>query len=365
MEKKFVPEKIFLDKASRDFSLSKKILKKLKDVPVVIIDDVDGLLEDYKYKDDPIGSGKKALLLTRMNGSFIKPCPCTPAYVGCSYQIINADINCPYDCSYCILQQYLNNPLLTVHVNTHDLWSQLDTFLEKNDRTCRIGTGELGDSLVLDHITERSTEFIEYFRKKKKVLFELKTKSVNIDTLVQKDPPENVVIAWSLNSREMAREEEHKAPDVDSRIEAARNISDKGYKIAFHFDPLMLHPGWLEGYKGVVDTLLTTIDPKRIAWISLGSLRFPPALKTIIRRRFPETKMLSEELIRGKDGKFRYFKPLRLELYRKIFEYFQDWIALHTPFYFCMESQEVWEKVLKIKPREKEEVEKLLSLPPR
>ena len=365
MERKFYPERIYLEKASKDFPLSRKVIRSLKDVPVEVIDDTDALIYEFSMETDPIGAGKTILLLSRLRGSFIKPCPCTPEYIGCNYQIINTDLNCPYDCTYCILQQYLNNPLVTVHVNTPDLWSQLDEVLNHTKKTIRIGTGELGDSLVLDHITERSGELIEYFRKRDNAIFELKTKSVNIENLLEHDPPENVVIAWSLNSHEIALNEEKKAPDVDARIQAARSVSDRGYKIGFHFDPLVLYPGWEEGYLAVAESLLSTIDPKRIVWISFGSLRFPSSLKSVIRRRFPDARILCQELIKGKDGKFRYFKPLRLKMYRKILGYFQNWVTGGTPFYFCMESEEVWEKALKIKPRGEEEVEKLLCSPSR
>ena len=100
-----------------------------------------------------------------------------------------------------------------------------------------------------------------------------------------------------------------------------------------------------------------------IAWISLGSLRFPPQLKHTIARRFPESRIIYEELVAGKDGKLRYFYPLRKELYRTVIDHFRSVGGKDIAFYFCMEGERMWRDCLGKKIKGKEEVERLLSLP--
>jgi hypothetical protein len=53
----------------------------------------------------------------------------------------------------------------------------------------------------------------------------------------------------------------------------------------------------------LIDELYENIDPARIAWISLGSLRFPPAMKEKIIERYPHSKIPYGEFIRGQDQK--------------------------------------------------------------
>ncbi len=359
----YYPDKIFIQKKSRNFPLTEKILERTSHIPYSIIESAEELIADSASKKDPLRSGKKTLLITQQRGVFVKPCPCTPGYIGCNYFIVNTDINCPLDCTYCILQTYLDNPLITVHVNTEHLWRQMDLFLSRHrNRTIRIGTGELGDSLVLDHLTDRSIEVLDYFREKTNVLFELKTKTTNIANVLATPPSESVVIAWSLNSEKIAREEEKGAPSIEERLEAARSVIKRGYRVAFHFDPIIRHPGWDNDYAQVVEMMLTKVDPRKIAWISLGSLRFPPPLKEIIHKRFPQSRILYDELIRGTDGKFRYFKPLRIQLYESVVRNIRK-TGKKIPLYFCMESGEIWKKILKKEPKGKEEVESSLSLP--
>ncbi len=360
----FYPQRVFITKDSEPLPLTQRILKNLHHLPVEGIQNPQDLIEDIKMSRDPVAEGKKCLLVTLQKGSFVKSCPCTPQYIGCNYFIINSDLNCPLDCSYCILQLYLDNPLITVHTNSEKLWNQLDNFLNKRrNRSLRIGTGELGDSLALDHITERSKDFIRYFSARSHAQFELKTKTININNILGIKPPGNAVIAWSLNSHQMAQMEEVGTPDIYKRLEAARLVSRAGYRVAFHFDPVIYYQGWEEGYAEVIDDMMMRIDPKKIAWISLGSLRFPPALKSVIMKRFPQTKIIYEEFIEGKDGKLRYPKPIRLWLYERIVEFLRKAGGKKIPLYFCMESRDVWQEILEIKIRGKEDVQKLLALP--
>lgn len=360
----FLPRRVYIEKRSLDFPLTKRVLKNLGRVPAELITNPKDLIRDIKTSRNSIGDGKKYLLITRQQGEFVKPCPCTPHYLGCNYFIINLDLNCPLDCSYCILQHYLTNPLITVHVNLEDLWKQLDVFLGRNKkRILRIGTGELGDSLALDHITENSKSLISYFRGKRNAIFEMKTKTVNIKNVLEMEPAHNIVISWSLNSSRVAQEEEKGAPSLAERINAARRVTGKGFRVGFHFDPIIRYSEWEKDYGNVIKKLLETVDPARIAWISLGSLRFHPFLKTIIEERFPKTKIIYDELIQGKDGKLRYFKPLRIELYKKIIGFIKKWGGERIPLYFCMESEEIWREAMGWIPRGKEGLEDYLSSP--
>ena len=355
-------ERIFVDAGITGEALTRRILKKAKDIPVEITSDRRPVDDRIGAAKDPVGEGKKTLWLTRQKGGFVKPCPCTPGYVGCNYFIINSVLNCPLDCSYCILQDYLGPSPVTVFVNTEDMRRGWEAFLRRRSgRFTRIGTGELGDSLALDPLTRTAAEFIAYFKTKPFAFFELKTKTVQVQGILEVEPAENIVVSWSLNSAAIARLEERGAPSVWERIEAACEAVGQGFPVGFHFDPLVIHPGWEEGYGSVIERLLRTIPPARIRWMSLGSLRFSPALKRIFEDRFPGSRLPLGELVPGRDGKLRYFKPLRLGLYRRIVGLLRENGGGKIPLYFCMEDRETWRKVLKKNPGRKSDVETALS----
>jgi spore photoproduct lyase len=60
--------------------------------------------------------------------------------------------------------------------------------------------------------------------------------------------------------------------------------------VSFHFDPLIPHKDWREGYLRTIDLMDRYLKPTGIIWISMGSLRFMPDLKPIIRKRHPENR---------------------------------------------------------------------------
>jgi spore photoproduct lyase len=95
--------------------------------------------------------------------------------------------------------------------------------------------------------------------------------------------------------------------------------------------------------------LFAAIDWRRIAWFSMGVLRMTPALKRTMRERFPLTSLVTGEQVLCPDGKFRYFQPLRVAMYRKMLAWMRR-AAPTAKVYLCMESREVWQQVFGYAP---------------
>jgi len=341
----FQIERIYLDeKAEKDW-VSQSVLKGLPNVPVEKVQDKRPLIKQSLSIQDPIGVGKKILFLTHFYGKRLKPCPGTSRHICCGYYVINTSTNCPMDCSYCVLQGYLNNPFLTLYTNWDDLLQEIDAFASVNSQPfLRFGTGELSDSLALDSIFPISRVLVPFFGKQKNGILELKTKSAEVDHLLHLDHQGKTVISWSLNPPQMIEEEEMRTAPLEERIDAAKRCQEKGYPVGFHFDPIIYHERWERGYQETIESLFSRINPKRVIWISLGGFRYPPQLKGIAKERFPKTKIFLGELFPGKDGKFRYLKEIRVEMYQKMVGWLRE-VDPNLFIYLCMESKEVWEKV--------------------
>ena len=271
---------------------------------------------------------------------FFKRCPCSTKCVCCGYYIFNIGFGCPYECTYCYLQEYTNSPGIIIPANLNNYFDVLNRWTKK---PIRIGTGEWTDSLALDCITEFSPQLIEFFRCHPMITLELKTKSDNIENIIKTEPVDNVVISWSLNPQKFIEKNEFYTSDLKSRLSAAEKCVDAGYDVAFHFDPIVPYSGWENDYREVIDHLFDNIDGDRIRWISLGTFRFSRKLKKIIENRFPFSDILDGELMVGFDGKLRYSEKKRTEIYKKMIE----WIKKRSrrPFlYLCMENKKVWGK---------------------
>lgn len=277
--------------------------------------------------------------------------------------IIDQIRGCPLDCSYCLLQGYFGAAPVTVFVNLDGLWRELESFVRRlaGKRRPRIGTGEFGDSLALDPLTGLTADFLSYFRRQPGLVFELKTKTVEIEGLLGLDPPENVVVAWSLNAPSVAEAEEHGAPTVGDRLQAAARLQKKGYGLGFHFDPLVDFPGWEEEYEEVVDRLFRCVPAQSVRWISLGALRFPPGGRRLMETRFPDSPLPAGEFVVGLDGKDRYFRPRRVRLLRTVAEQIRRRGGGDVPLYLCMETPAAWKGSLKKIPGGKASLERSLS----
>lgn len=349
--KQYRPEIIFVEKEAQHQELTRAILSNLPGVPVEYIEDPEEVVSRIAKVQDPITEGKRRLLVTNYPGTFLKKCPGTKSLICCNYYIINFATNCPLECTYCILQGYLeNNPLMRVFANTEDMLSEIEQFLSSNrGRSYRIGTGELTDSLALDNITGFTRIIVPFFARQKNAVLELKTKTDLVDNLVVLDHGNRVIISWSLSPQRVIDEDEAEASSLTRRLKAARRCQDAGYWLSFHFDPIIIYPDWEREYQGVVDQLFSMVDPVRVSWISLGGFRYYPLLKQIIRRRFPRSKILLGEFVPCADGKLRYLKQLRVEAYRKLLTRIRKFYP-EMPVYLCMETKEVWERVFGFTP---------------
>ncbi len=306
---------------------------------------------------DDFASGKQLMILARNWGRFLGRCPAGRCAVRCcGYLVLNLTNNCPMDCHYCFLQDYLSNsPALTLYTNISEALEEVEFLLKSNPgRRFRVGTGEFADSLALDSVTGVSRQLVPFFAARETALLELKTKTTEISELLEMDPRGRVVVSWSLAPQKLIPEVERETAPLAARLAAARRCQEGGYKVGFHFDPLIDYPGWRRGYTEVVEMLCSAVDPRAVAWLSMGSLRLTRRLREIIRRRFPESPVLGGEYIEGLDGKLRLFRPARVAMYKLINSLLHRGMP-GVPVYLCMEPPEVWEQVFcRPAPREVE-----------
>ncbi len=187
----------------------------------------------------------------------------------------------------------------------------------------------------------------------------MKTKSNHVEHLLELPHGGKTVISWSVNPQEIIKKEELKTATLNERIKAARMASDAGYKVAFHFDPMIDYPDWEKGYQGLVEEIFDNVPPERVAWISLGTLRYISSLKSIVDERFPNSRVFLGEFVPGIDGKMRYLKKIRQRLYRNVQQKIEK-LAPNVPPYLCMESSQLWKNSMPKKPETAPEMEKIL-----
>ena len=404
-------ETLFMDRHLTPCEETEYIIEKTGLEPEYVTDS-RVVYDHVNAADDPIAKGKQTLYITENHGAVIKKCPGTSHYTCCDYTILHTGTFCTMDCSYCILQAYFHPPVLQYFMGQEKIFAALDELFAQN-KTFRVGTGEFTDSLIWEKISDLPAKLVKKFAGQKNSrqnlsikscssdsssilknfsILELKTKTVNIESLRNIDHNRKTVIAWSLNTPSVIKSEERDTASLNARLKAAKRCERWGYRLAFHFDPLVIYDGCESDYKEVIQSIFegvpnsepifnkykadskhedecsrkykndgtTGIHPESIVWISIGTFRFMPPLKQIIEKRFPNSKIPYGEFITGLDNKMRYFKPLRIALYQKIVSFIREY-APDVLIYFCMEDQEVWNKSLGFFPQIEGELGEMLD----
>lgn len=338
----FYPKDIFIEKSAWHSCLADRFRKAFPNSAYSEIRSLkDYLKTNRNFSIASYNKRRGAAFITYENYDFFKKCPCTKKAVGCGYNIFNLSFGCIFECTYCYLQEYTNSPGIIFPANLDRFFNEFPSYKR---RGMRIGTGEFSDSLMLDHIAGYSLPIVEFFKKHKDVRFEFKTKSNNIKNLLDTPHGGNIVISWSLNPQKMIDENELFTVSLKGRLRAAEQCAQAGYKVGFHFDPVIYFKGWEKEYEKVIGLLFDAIKPKDIAWISIGTLRFNPNVKHVIENRFPENKILDGELLPGFDKKLRYHEGIRHEIYRHM----SGLIFKHSkkiPLYLCMEDISMWQEI--------------------
>lgn len=328
------PKNFFIEESVLNTEIAKRIKSQFPESNFEIIKSYKEHLGKRQFGIEDYNHRLENFYIVREQYDFYKHCPCSMESASCGYFVVNLGSGCPYECAYCVLQDYINSPGIILPANIEDFFAAFKNL--RQDIRC--GSCELTDSLVFDHITGYSPLIVEFFRQYPKTIYEFKTKSNNINLLTSVPGAKNIIVSWSVNPQPIVETIEFFTAPLNQRLEAAQRCVNCGYRVAFHFDPIIYYRGWEVDYEVLVNTIFDTIDGRHIAWISIGTLRMTPRLKKIIENRFPDNTMLDEEFLVGHDGKLRYPGDVRASIYKNM----TSWIhkrCKDVPVYLCMEEK--------------------------
>lgn len=318
--------------------------------------DLGRIIEELK----PDYDSKEVLILKKFLGRKFQKCPGSNEVICCNYYLLNTCFNCLYDCTYCFLNSYLNSYGIVQFTNLEELVPAIEEFTACTDKIIRIGTGEFTDSLMFDEVTGISRNLINSTAHIKNLFLEFKTKSANIDHILDIENKGNTVLAWSLNTEKNIRDYEYGAASLEERLDAAVKAQSNGYYTAFHFDPIIKYNGYIDEYIAVVDSIFHNLDPEKIVWISLGCFRYSSGFKDIIKHKYSQERLTVEEMFPGIDGKFRYLKNERIEIFTAMKNRINKYSK--KPFvYMCMEGEEMWQNIFNVNYKTSEDLELAFS----
>lgn len=295
---------------------------------------------------DEFNTSKKTLWLTSFKGQFFKRCPGATqkkALTCCNYHVLNLGSQCNMNCSYCYLQSYLNAHVTKIFTNIDRALIELKEMADAYpEQSFRVGTGEVIDSLSLDTLTLYSRRLITFFNQYPNWTLEFKTKSAQVEQFLDLQTCGNTSVSWSINPPKVIEKEEHGTASLHERLSAARLCLERGYKVAFHIDPMIWHPDWKESYAFLAAELNRLFKASEVQVISLGTLRFQPEQRHMMRERFGlDSYVTSAEMFKSEGQKFRYDSHLRSEMFQFMIEQMRSYDK-NWNIFLCMETPETW-----------------------
>ena len=362
------PSEIIINEKVREDPITKHILSLCSDIELPIKYVPDSKPETIKAASEilsrehdgvlsMITSGKLVMHITPASNSALGEFVMEDHRMMCPEfdKLVLSSNGCFYNCDWCFLKgtYRANQNYITVRVQYHNIKEMLAKRLTGATAPVMFDTGEMADSLAMEHLTKSAQEFIPWFAKQKNGYLYLLTKSTNVHSILKLPHNKHTIIAWSVNAPIVSTWFEIGAPKPYERLYAAKLAQKAGYPVRIRLDPIIPIDNWKHFYSGTIKRIFEDVQPERI---TLGTLRFEgqfykmkdvilahPKLKEIVSTMKP---MLDEiKLADGKKsiGKYSFPVEQRIEIFKfaidEIRKYSQCDIAL------CKEIAPVWEAV--------------------
>jgi len=269
---------------------------------------------------------------------FIEIFRTTPAKTVCPNFYVLAHANgCTFrpQCEYCYLKSSF------WHLQGHEAFSNVDRMLDEVRRWISqdglesyvLNTGNLSDSLAFEQVRPMMPRLVGVFReaqaagRKHALLLVTKGGVRECQALIETDPCSSVIVSFSVNTPDAAREYERGAAPVPDRMEAARRLKNAGWRVRLRIDPMFAG----RDYGGIIEDV-RALAPERV---TLGSLRAEPHLLRVINHGLFTALDAPAE----KGGLARYPLAARLALYGPAVEA----LKAVCPIGLCEETRDIWE----------------------
>lgn len=337
----FTPSLILVEKEAQAYAYTEEVLQRLAVIQpeIVVVEDAsDAVRVLQKTKK------KQHLFLHVNKGAFIRKKTfgqdCTSfeeAYC------LDHMTGCHFACVYCYLHSYLkNDALVRLAVNIEDMFNELEQLAGEKQHLF-ISTGELSDSLLFDPITHLSRHMYQFLKDKPHISVEFRSKSAYSDFVKDVKPLPHFYFTWTISPREVVHKYELKTSSLEDRVAALKRCQQHGLSTGMIVDPMIHYPDWERGYTEMVDYVAQELDLSLVKRLFVGSFRYMKGMDQDIQSKFPKTDLFTSEFVVARDGKYRYYKPLREQMYRLVrdrFDHYQKAISL------SMEFPETWTKLI-------------------
>jgi len=307
-------ETIYIESEIRSHPRTKSILSRFSKARIVECERY-GEVFNPKKQNFRLQKIKPALIIARKHGNFILDAPKGFGIGGRKNYYFSHMLNCIYDCRYCFLQGMYRSANYVLFVNYEDFQNEINNIVEQNpdEKEITFFSGYDCDSLALESVTRFVREFLPFFQKHKKAVLELRTKSINVDELLNHEVIPNCVVAYSFTPENISQKLEHGVPPVKKRIQTMKSLAEKGWRVGIRLDPLIYHESYKKNYRKLIQEIFYMISVESIHSVSTGPMRFPEKMFHTIKQLYPDERLFAGPL-KNRNGLTSYSEEIETEM---------------------------------------------------
>ncbi len=269
---------------------------------------------------------KPALILANKHKGLVLPTPRQYGIGARHNYYFSHMLNCLYDCRYCFLQGMFQSAHYVLFINYEDFNTELTrlTNLHQHEPV-HFFSGYDCDSLALEPVTGFVEHFLPFFEKHPHCLLEIRTKSTQARSLLNREPINNCVIAFSFTPENISEALEHKVPAIEKRLQTMVALQQTGWQVGLRFDPLIYTDSFQHDYSQLFETLFNRLDSDLIHSVSLGSFRLPRDYFRKLEKLYPDEPFLASTFTE-EDKQVGYSASLREDMLQFAASHIQQYI---------------------------------------
>ena len=363
----WVPREIIINEQIKNDSATLRILKRCAGVPIKCVENGQNteIVRASETLRNANGSmlakilAGKSVMYVAPAGSAVDAFDMPDTRMMCPHvdRLKLASNGCFYQCDWCYLKLTYRAafPFITVRVQYDQIKEQIQKRINRTTAPVLFNSGELADSLALDHITGAGREFIPWFGTTKNGYLFMLTKSANVNDILNLHHNKHTIVTWSMNEASVSRRFEIGAPSLEHRLGAAEKVQSAGYPVRIRLDPIVPYEGWRDGYAETIRKIFDRISPERV---TIGTLRFEEGFFKMRHSLLTSGAELSNLLSgmvpmfpakqfagtkRPKIGKYSLGEDQRTEIFGFIIDEIRKYSDI--PIALCKESREVWNRL--------------------
>lgn len=321
---------LYIEKDALNYTQTDKIISLFPRAEKIYIKNYKNIFD----KNVPLHQ-EKSIIIAKLTWSAIGKTPDNYWHTPNTY-FFKTSLNCVFDCAYCYLKGAFKNDFQVYFVNYDEIKNEISEVigqtppvhdvhfppqLRGTEGELRFYSSDYSDILWSNNLSNFLEEFVPFFEKFEDVMMEVRTKSTNIEEILNLwFIPKNTEFAFSLNPKELIEKYETWTPWLNDRIKAINKLLEHGYKVWLRFLPLLPVKDYEIIYKDFVDYIKENIDIEKIHSSFASGLLYTKEDYNKILKKYPKLDILyklkqeSDNFARcdrqARDYFYRLFKDL-------------------------------------------------------